>query len=128
MGETVQKNFRLSSRSIKLLDAIVKSTKLTATSVVEMCIAKFALETGVQVENAQRPLFKRLVGDFLPTEIELSESHQRDEIKIKQMQLEAANSTAPVFPSDAPANAALKAVLPSKPWRKSAAHGARYQG
>src|SRR5215469_5832215 len=62
MAETVQKNFRLSARAIKVLHEVARALGTTETDVVETCVAKYALEIGRDVERARELLFQQICG------------------------------------------------------------------
>lgn len=60
MSNTVQKNFRLSTKAIRILDECARIGQTTDTKVVELCIACYALELGVEVKRARDFLFDNL--------------------------------------------------------------------
>jgi hypothetical protein len=60
MAETVQKNFRMSPRAIKLLHEIARANGITETDVVEFCVAKYALSIGQDVDRAKELLFQQI--------------------------------------------------------------------
>jgi hypothetical protein len=62
MAETVQKNFRMSSRSIELLHEVARAHGMTETEVVETCVAKYAEEIGQDVERARDLFFEQICG------------------------------------------------------------------
>lgn len=62
MADSVQKNFRISSRTVKLLHEVARSLNITETEVVETCVAKFALEIGKDVERAKEVLYEQICG------------------------------------------------------------------
>lgn len=62
MAETVQKNFRMSARAIKLLLEVARAQDVTETDVVEFCVAKYALELGRDVNRAKELLFQQICG------------------------------------------------------------------
>jgi hypothetical protein len=62
MADSVQKNFRISSRTVKLLHEVARSLGVTETDVVETCVAKFALEIGKDVERAKEVLYEQICG------------------------------------------------------------------
>jgi hypothetical protein len=62
MADSVQKNFRISARTVKLLHEVARSLDITETEVVETCVAKFALEIGKDVERAKEVLYEQICG------------------------------------------------------------------
>lgn len=56
----MQKNFRMSSRAVKLLHDVARSLGVTETQVVETCLSKFALEVGDDVERAKEVLYEQI--------------------------------------------------------------------
>jgi hypothetical protein len=60
MADSVQKNFRISSRTVKLLHEVARLLDITETEVVETCVAKFALEIGKDVERAKEVLYEQI--------------------------------------------------------------------
>lgn len=62
MADSVQKNFRISSRTVKLLHDVARSLDITETEVVETCVAKYALEIGKDVERAKEVLYQQICG------------------------------------------------------------------
>jgi hypothetical protein len=60
MAETVQKNFRMSPRAIKLLHSVARAQGITETDVVEYCVSKYALEMGHDVDRAKELLFQQI--------------------------------------------------------------------
>ena len=60
MADSVQKNFRMSSRTVKLLHDVARALGITETEVVETCVAKFALEIGQDVERAKEVLYEQI--------------------------------------------------------------------
>jgi hypothetical protein len=62
MADSVQKNFRMSQKSIKLLHSVARALGVTETEVVETCVSKFALEIGQDVERAKELLFQQICG------------------------------------------------------------------
>lgn len=60
MGLSVQKNFRLSAKARKVLRNAALQAQMTETDVVEHCIARYALELGVEVERAKALLLEHL--------------------------------------------------------------------
>lgn len=62
MADSVQKNFRMSSRTVKLLHDVARARGMTETDVVETCVAKFALEIGHDVDRAKEVLYEQICG------------------------------------------------------------------
>jgi hypothetical protein len=62
MADTVQKNFRMSSSTVKLLHGVAQALGMTETDVVETCVSKFALEIGQDVERAKEVLYEQICG------------------------------------------------------------------
>ena len=62
MADTVQKNFRMSSSTVKLLHDVARAQGMTETWVVETCVSKFALEIGQDVERAREVLYEQICG------------------------------------------------------------------
>jgi hypothetical protein len=60
MAETVQKNFRMSQRAIKLLHSVARARGMTETDVVEFCVTKYALAIGQDVDRAKELLFQQI--------------------------------------------------------------------
>lgn len=60
MADSVQKNFRMSQRSIKLLHDVARAQKTTETEVVEFCVAKYALDLGQDVGRARELLLEQI--------------------------------------------------------------------
>ncbi|MDE2106537.1 MAG: ribbon-helix-helix protein, CopG family [Patescibacteria group bacterium] len=60
MAETVQKNFRMSKRSIDLLDSISSKLGITATDVVEICVAKHAMALEADIDGARELFFEKM--------------------------------------------------------------------
>ena len=70
MAETVQKNFRMSAESIKLLHSVARAQGITETEVVEICVSKYAREIGHDVERAGDLLFAQICGATAKTPID----------------------------------------------------------
>jgi hypothetical protein len=60
MADSVQKNFRMSSRTVKLLHDVARTLDMTETDVVETCVAKFAMEIGHDIERAKEVLYEQI--------------------------------------------------------------------
>jgi hypothetical protein len=60
MADTIQKNFRMKPRAIKLLHNVARSRGMTETDVVEYCVSKFALAISEDVERAKELLFEQI--------------------------------------------------------------------
>ena|SRR5579863_8899739 len=60
MADSVQKNFRLKSRAIKLLHDVARAQGMTETDVVEYCVSKYALAIGHDVDRAKELLFEQI--------------------------------------------------------------------
>jgi hypothetical protein len=60
MADSVQKNFRMSQKSIRILHEVARALGVTETDVVETCVSKFALEIGRDVERAKELLFEQI--------------------------------------------------------------------
>jgi hypothetical protein len=60
MASSVQKNFRMSPRAIKLLHNVARARGMTETDVVQFCVSKFALAIGEDVERAKELLFEQI--------------------------------------------------------------------
>ena len=60
MAESVQKNFRMSPRTVKLLHGVARTLGMTETDVVETCVSKFALEIGHDVDRAKEVLYEQI--------------------------------------------------------------------
>lgn len=56
MNATKSKNFRVSLNAIRLLEQAAKRNHSTETAVLEMCVARYAIECGVDVDAAQAVL------------------------------------------------------------------------
>lgn len=62
MAETTQKNFRMSEDAIRLLHSVARARGMTETDVVEICVAKYALDIGQDVDRAKELLFQEICG------------------------------------------------------------------
>ena len=60
MTDTKPENFRLSRQARTLLADIAKANGITKTDVVEHCVARYALELGLEVERARALLLTHL--------------------------------------------------------------------
>jgi hypothetical protein len=60
MADSVQKNFRMSQKSIRILHEVARALGVTETDVVETCVSKYALEIGRDVDRAKELLFEQI--------------------------------------------------------------------
>lgn len=60
MGETQQKNFRMSVESIQILSEIALERGVTDTDVIEACVARYAIDLGIQSEAAKSLLMRQI--------------------------------------------------------------------
>jgi hypothetical protein len=60
MADSVQKNFRMSQKAVRLLHDVARARGSTETEVVEYCVSKYALDMGHDVDQAKELLFQHI--------------------------------------------------------------------
>ncbi|MDE2106341.1 MAG: hypothetical protein KGL39_54480 [Patescibacteria group bacterium] len=60
MSATKPKNFRMSQKAVKLLRETATRNNITETDVIEHCVARYAIELGIDVERAKALLLEHV--------------------------------------------------------------------
>jgi hypothetical protein len=94
MAESVQKNFRMSQRTIKLLHEVARARGSTETEVVEYCVTKYALDLGKDVDRARGLLLEQICRAVASTPVLRARAEESSSLALNEESGHGARQTA----------------------------------